>query len=238
MSDLGLLQPIRGALDDAWIRNAIQPFASYEIGCLVPDAYPAYARILHPAWSDFGEPVTWAAVASSAGTEVHARAQFANVSRGLEPPRPVPFDRRPDDGRLASPVFDAVIDILSAHTATPDECLIGFWAGRGGLEGILTARLQMPEREHLMLSGPLRAAKPDRGGAIGPETGPSLMWPADRAWFLATDVDLDSTYVGGTESLIDAMISDDRIEAWPAKIDDSITWASDTVNPPPLRSST
>ena len=61
VSDLGLLQPIRGSLDDAWIRNAIQPFASYEIGCLVPGVYPAYARILHPAWSESGEPVAWGA---------------------------------------------------------------------------------------------------------------------------------------------------------------------------------
>ena len=54
--------------------------------------------------------------------------------------------------------------------------------------------------------------------------------PADRAWFLATDVDLDSTYVGGTQSLVDALISDERIEAWPAQVNNSITSASDTIN--------
>ena len=237
VSHLGLLQPIRGSLDDAWIRNAIQPFASYEIGCLVPGVYPAYARILHPAWSESGEPVAWGAVAASAGTEVHALAQFANVSRAPEPPRPAPFDRRPDDGSLASYIFDDLIEILAAHTATPDHCFIGFWAGRGGLENIITAHIQMPEREHLVLSGPIRAAKPDRGGALASEISPSLMWPADRAWFLATDVDLGSTYVGGTQSLVDALISDERIEAWPAQVNSSITWASDTINPLPQRTS-
>ena len=36
------------------------------------------------------------------------------------------------------------------------------------------------------------------------------MWPADRAWFVTTNIDSTWTGVGGTEALIDALLRDDR----------------------------
>jgi hypothetical protein len=35
-------------------------------------------------------------------------------------------------------------------------------------------------------------------------TAPSLIWPADHSWFVASEVDFDSTLVGGSRELIDA----------------------------------
>lgn len=45
---------------------------------------------------------------------------------------------------------------------------------------------------------------------------PNLGWPEDRSWFVASDIDLAWTYVRGAEALIEALVSDDRIEAIPA----------------------
>jgi hypothetical protein len=47
---------------------------------------------------------------------------------------------------------------------------------------------------------------------------------------VATDVDLDSTYVGGTPHLIQRLVSDSELEVAAVSGNDSITWNSDTLN--------
>lgn len=42
---------------------------------------------------------------------------------------------------------------------------------------------------------------------------PSIWWPDDRAWCVATEVDGYSTYVGGSTECIEALIASERIEA-------------------------
>jgi hypothetical protein len=59
---------------------------------------------------------------------------------------------------------------------------------------------------------------------------PSLFWPEDRAWCVATEIDLDSTYVGGSPQLIEALLNDPRFEAWPAQLEDPIDSGGDDVN--------
>lgn len=62
---------------------------------------------------------------------------------------------------------------------------------------------------------------------------PNLWWPDDRAWCVATDIDLPYTYLGGTRACIDAVLAADGIEAYPASPDDLVTYDSDHVNPRP-----
>ena len=59
---------------------------------------------------------------------------------------------------------------------------------------------------------------------------PTLIWPADQAWFVAADPDLDSTYLGGSAALVDAVIAHADLEAWQAAASDEIGVASDSVN--------
>ena len=33
----------------------------------------------------------------------------------------------------------------------------------------------------------------------------NMIWPDDRSWFLATDIDLNTTYIGGSEALVQAL---------------------------------
>ncbi|MGC1852417.1 MAG: hypothetical protein WA687_08265 [Solirubrobacterales bacterium] len=82
------------------------------------------------------------------------------------------------------------------------------------------------------MAGPVSAAtqirEPDdrSGGGLAP-TSPNLMWPADCAWFLASDIDIDSTLVGGSAKLIEAIIEADEIEAWPVGRHDSLAADAD-----------
>jgi hypothetical protein len=41
----------------------------------------------------------------------------------------------------------------------------------------------------------------------------NLWWPSDRAWAVASELDLSSTYVGGTAKLVQAIVRDTNIEA-------------------------
>lgn len=66
-------------------------------------------------------------------------------------------------------------------------------------------------------------------GAISIEP-PSIFWPADRAWLVASDPDLNSTYLGGSNALIEAVLAHPDLEAWRATADDEIAIGSDEIN--------
>ena len=50
--------------------------------------------------------------------------------------------------------------------------------------------------------------------------GPNFWWPEDRAWFVSTEVDGESTYLGGSGPLIDRVVSDPGLESAPARLED------------------
>jgi hypothetical protein len=62
------------------------------------------------------------------------------------------------------------------------------------------------------------------------QESPSIMWPSDRSWFVATEVDLDSTFVGGSAALIDGLLADERLEAWRVLATDPVDGGSDRIN--------
>lgn len=91
----------------------------------------------------------------------------------------------------------------------------------------------LPGRDYLVLIGPLQAVT--RLGYARQQGGfeqrsPNLLWPADHAWFVASEVDFDSTLVGGTSDLIDALVRSRDLDAWPVGANDSLACDGDTVN--------
>jgi hypothetical protein len=52
--------------------------------------------------------------------------------------------------------------------------------------------------------------------------GPQWWWPADRAWFVATEIDYPWTYAGCSSQLADRILSDPTLEAVP--VDRSALW--------------
>ena len=86
-------------------------------------------------------------------------------------------------------------------------------------------RLQHPGRDYLLFSGSLDAV-----AAMGWQAeedwflaqSPNLFWPDDHAWCVATEIDLRSTLVGGTEQLIAAVLAEHELEAWPVGADDPV----------------
>ena len=89
-------------------------------------------------------------------------------------------------------------------------------------------RVCLPERSYLLLEGPLAAAG-ELGMSVFPQS-PSLFWPDDHAWCVATDVDLDSTYLGGSSALVRDVLADERLEALPVSVADPVWIDSDEIN--------
>lgn len=59
---------------------------------------------------------------------------------------------------------------------------------------------------------------------------PNLLWAEDQTWCLATEVDLDSTVVGGSRALIDDLLGAEGLEVVEVVETDSLGSADDAVN--------
>jgi hypothetical protein len=69
-------------------------------------------------------------------------------------------------------------------------------------------------------------------GEYGPQSA-NLIWPKDRSWCIATEIDWDSTLVACSDEVADALLADERLEAFDVSYDDDLSWHGDTVNPRP-----
>jgi hypothetical protein len=117
--------------------------------------------------------------------------------------------------------------------------------------------LELPHgRDHIVLSGPLSAVDQiqydwSKSGSLWMAFGirknegawpkpnpseflrrkaPNLIWPSDHSWLAASEVDFDSTLVGGTAKLIEAIVESLKLEAWQVEPDDSLADNADRVN--------
>jgi hypothetical protein len=103
-------------------------------------------------------------------------------------------------------------------------------------EELSRPRLHLPGREYLLLAGPLEAAL-QIGWGHSPEwfepQSPNLFWPADRAWCVASEIDFDSTLLGGTTELVDAILQAPEFDSWPVQPYDSLAHDADRLNPVP-----
>jgi len=243
-----------------WIADRLHPFAK-DAGAIVPPGFDAYARIFHPASRRVGQmevPVTWHEIADANLRVHHPAMQFgALVARvgtsaiGREP-QPGLFDRWPKTGSLPLDLARVLVGILAGHTNTPERCWFAAWEGWGDpvfmtLGGsddgsapppTVIARpkgptFKLPGRGYYLARGPLTSALDTVYGVASYYQSASIWWPDDRAWCVATEVDFDWTYVGGSTYCIAAVLADDRLEALPARLSDGVTYDSDSINPMP-----
>ncbi len=225
-----------------WVEEALTgpPWAT--VGSLIPADFEAYARILHPAYRNslepgtLPEPVSWAAVAAANGRVIHPLVQFARIA-GLgddlnEQPSGM---QRPFEGDMPHGSTAVLKRALMRHTSTPERCWFCVWHGFGGLsilEGYDERHhptVRTPAREYLLLSGSLDALDLFEGNHY--LDGPNIWWPNDRAWCVASEIDLDSTYVGGSRECVEQLLHDDALEVLPATLEDRVDGHADTINP-------
>src|SRR5712692_9653966 len=188
----------------AWIGPRLRPFKSFQAGSVVPGGFDAYARI-------------------------------DNERAGVLPPG----------------AARGLIAILTRHTPAPEVLWLAMWNGYGQMHGPPAVRtfravrigadpgeaapppppwpdgfmhpplrprnaplLRLPSREYLLYQG-----RPDQ--VAGWMDGPNLWWPADRAWCVASEIDLPWTYVGGSKTLIAEVLGGPELRAQPLSLDES-----------------
>jgi hypothetical protein len=243
----------------SWIGERLAPFDAYVVTSVVPGGFEAYARVLHPAEEPLhggDRVVRWAEVATWSGLPLRPGSQFHSIALPLVRPQgEAPWTGQgPHQGSLYPP--DAVIlaEILRDWTATPQRCWFCVWDGYGWGGVSLTAskgavapepgsgrrpdpvpaavrggsRVELPHRDYLLYRGPVDAALAT-AGLGGEHQVANLWWPQDRAWFVATEIDLAWTYVGGPAGLIGQLLAETRIEALPAAPDDELGGIEDWV---------
>ncbi len=141
-------------------------------------------------------------------------------------------------------------EILSKYASRPSACWFCLWDGYGYLHPGGTAwmvaarppfarlqrtfrlaqlrwsrprmstfrdqpRVKLPYRDYLLFSGAV-------SDGAGWDDGPNLWWPDDRTWCVASEIDLDDTFVGGTSALISDLLAEPVLNAVPATPEEAL----------------
>ncbi|MEV0845440.1 hypothetical protein AB0J21_06035 [Streptomyces sp. NPDC049954] len=202
------LAPVTDLTPCAWVADALAEGGDTVAGGVLPGGYEAYVRLPHPVdegpEGDGGDADgTWAAAAVRNSTVAHPLAQWERIAldRG---------EHDPPEGELDARTLAALVPVLAAHTATPEDCLFGVWDGYfGGRTAYLTDRtglrarlwvarrrreerernrrfaalpaLATPGRDYLFLRGPVTEA--ERASRLA--TGGGLFRRGPNLWWPA-----------------------------------------------------
>ena len=221
-----------------WVEESFSAFGT--LRSLLPDGFAAYARIFHPAYLNENEerPVRWSTVASWTGRAVHPLMQFERIAGLSEYPHDMykdpPWGSLPQHGSIPERECRTLVEVLRGFTSTPDSCYFCLWEGFGNIDTRLykaSSRVRAPGRDYLHFPGPIDAIRAfiTRDGPFWGHS-PSIWWPEDRAWCVATDIDLFDTYVGGSEECIEAVLSNPDLEALLTTLDARLDLGGDTIN--------
>jgi hypothetical protein len=226
-----------------WLSTALADFGSGVVVSLVPDMFDAYVRILHPGRSfdgsnPEGRSVTWAEIARAEGRETFAHAQW-HSSEGAGDLRHVIGANWGGSGPEIGPgreVLGRLCKVLAKGTVEAEHYYFGIWTGwsaedyvalwreMGEKTGSRIPRFGLPRyagRDYFLLCGPLQSAvKLVEMGLM--HTSPNYIWPSDKSWCLVTDIDFDSTLVGGSELLVKEIVAENGIEAWQVRGSDAV----------------
>jgi hypothetical protein len=206
------------------------------VSAIVPQGFEAYGRILHPAQRDLqdgGTRVRWSTIALSTGRVVHPEMQFDRIAALRKWSDDPGWDAPPGEGLLPREDCERLASLLRRHTSTPKVCWFCVWEGYGGFFDAKrygdVPRVTTPGRAYVLYRGPLEAVTSFRWGLSW--QSPNLWWPDDRAWCVATEIDLPETYVGGSPACIERILADDQLEAIQTRLDARVDFDADTLNP-------
>lgn len=201
--------------------------------------------------------MTWKSVAEKNGKTVHPLVQFESIDGIARAPGKVhPWTNNPREGTLESEHLHALMDELAKFTHPEELCWFGLWQGWGGLTPgsavyfgprgakrmadeasaaeILHAqyatapRVKTRIRDYILFSGVLSGA--DAFVETRDDQSMSIWWPDSRSWFVATEIDCRSTYVGGSKECITAILNNPVLETYPVNAEDRVDIMSDTIN--------
>ncbi|GAA2529409.1 hypothetical protein [Pilimelia columellifera] len=106
------------------------------------------------------------------------------------------------------------VRLLAGFTTTPDDCYFCLWEGYSNIPLPALAQrgpfVDTPHRRYVLLRGAahdIDAWETDLGDG-SPIAPPAFVWPADRRWCFASDVDPHWAGIGAERAAVDALVRD------------------------------
>lgn len=222
----------------------------------MPEGFERYARLLHPAYHHQEGYVPWSRVAEWSGRELHSTVNFEDLATREDGQRWSPAGGPGEE--LDRSLCANLSTILGQFTSTPELCWYCVWSGYGDLkldqpEIEITPMITASGRRYFLSRGPVKAVTtlefPTTAHLLraeGPESdeledemmpepvfhSPNFWWPEDRAWFVSSEIDGPSTYVGGSKRLIARLLDDEELEVLPASVEDPFEGVRPGMRPP------
>jgi len=229
-----------------WMNERLDDLMAGKVTSIVPTGFDAYARILHPVETPLhgDRLLRWRDVAHWGGQVLTAQSQWLQVAMPqFEPKLPRPWrSQGPAQGSLYPDDARTLAEIAGQFTDAPQQCWCCIWEGFGWwsrswlsppgqlamslppspvpIEARDWPRVHTPHRDYLLYEESLETSFM---GAIKTLEGhsPNLWWPSDYAWCVGTEIDFDSTYVGGSKPFIQAILQNEELEAFEVAMTDS-----------------
>lgn len=228
--------------DDAaaaeWIAPRLRSHSDrwLKVDHLIPSGYERYVRIFHPVYESEEHFVRWSTVAEQTGRVAHGRMDWDAISWPTNPDAPDRWrNAAPMEGTLPMRDGALLVDVLRQHTSTADLCWLAVWEGFGQLPRERKARLHHEWRDYVLLNGNIGAVKRPLWRYVDPGwedyddyQSPNLWWPDDRAWIVATDIDLPWTDIAGSRGCIEEILAQPALESFPVGEHDMTV---DDINP-------
>jgi hypothetical protein len=206
---LGELQPAADGSAADWVFSSLHTFDDFDVGLVIPPGFDAYVCLLHS-------------------------------------------EQAYDNDVLGSPRLEdtrSLAELLRSATSTSDQCWFCIWSGWGWLHvsagSVASLGGERPRwrdpyveveqfaasaplvgneaREYHLFCGPIDAVVDSRPPQDFYQA-PSLWWPDDRSWIVASEIDHWWTYVGGTTPVIDRVVDAWRFEARRVAPTDPLDW--------------
>lgn len=209
---------------------------SVTVRAWMPEGYESYVRILHPAYRNVREEgmslaqvaIPWSTICEWSGKPLHSQSHIEDISLnpyGLNWRENGEGGYAPLQGELDEATLASLLVHLAAATGDLNEIWMLTWTGFGGPPDIVglpvraTWFLAITGREYVLRKGSITSS-PDNLEDLRFANSPTFWWPDDRSWFASSDIDASSTYIGGSKGLIEKILIDPALEAFPADLND------------------
>ena len=138
----------------------------------------------------------------------------------------------PTEGSLEPDLARTLQSVLASATEDSVPCWFGIWEGFGYLTEAQRAApaIESPGRRWHLFRAPLDHLERSFVDGFENQTA-NLAWPENRSWCLATEIDAEVTYVGGSKGLISAILDEPGLDAVPARLHERLAKLGDVLTP-------
>ena len=238
---------------DSWIG-----MDNTRVTSVVPRGFAAYVRVFHPVWSPSGL-LRWSDVARRTGRTMHPLAQWKQISPDADgakvPPQGEPPSEvliplvstlrgfTPNPSQCFFAIWDGWGQLHSGSftsfrfagqpkgVATPVEQFVS--EREDEASGFPRFELEPGTgRPYLLGSGPLEVILEIAEGSVYERPGVpvAMWWSSDHSWFVSSEIDFDSTLIGGSEELCGELLANQELEALEVPPNGALDESGDNIN--------